>query len=114
MDDKVVKIVEFLKNAKCKNVSAYDLSENGEAKFFVLSSVQTADDNKKVADELSKNFELTDEIDGYHKGEWIILNFDKIYVHLFIQTAREHYNLDRLYKSKFIDLAKFIKKKKSK
>lgn len=114
MNDKLIEIFEFLKNEKCKNVVAFDLTENGDEKFFIIASCQTAEENKKIADDLTNNFELVDEKDGYHKGEWIILPFNKLLVHLFTNSSRAKYNLDRLYKSKEIDIAKFLKKKKSK
>ncbi len=112
--ERIIKICEFLKSSRCKNVATFDLTENGEPKFFVVASATNPDENKKVADELCKKFQLDGERDGYHKGEWIILCFSNIYVHLFTLAARSRYNLDRLYKSKEIDLAKFLKKKKSK
>ena len=114
MNEQLLKICELLKKCKCKNVATFDLTENGEAKFFVVASCLNAVENKKVANELCENFELTGEKDGYHKGEWIILRFANIYVHLFIVSARTKYNLDRLYKNREIDLIKYVKKKKSK
>ncbi len=114
MNEQLIKIYEMLKKFKCKNVATFDLTENGETKFFVIASCLNADDNKKVADELCKNFDLIGEKDGYHKGEWIILRFSNIYVHLFISTIRTKYNLDRLYKNREIDLVKYLKKQKSK
>ena len=114
MNEQLLKICELLKKCKCKNVATFDLTENGEAKFFVIASNVNPDDNKKVANELCENFELIGEKDGFHKGEWIILRFANIYVHLFVVSARIKYNLDRLYKNKEIDLAKYLKKQKSK
>ncbi len=114
MKDNLIKIVEFLKSFKCKNVAVFDLSEDDESKFFVVASAPTSNDTKKLADELSILINYNDEKDGYCKGDWIILNADPIVVHLFTYAERSRYNLDKLYKSKEIDLFKEIKKKKSK
>ena len=115
MNEKLVKVVEFLKTLKCKNVSTFDLSDEGGEKFFVIVSAISSTDTKKVADELCTLMKFDkDRLDGYHKGEWIILDDDPIIVHIFTSNERAKYNLDRLYKSKEIDVLKSIKKKKSK
>lgn len=114
MNEKLLKIFEFMKENKCKSIATFDLTENGDEKFFVVASLPNAEENKKAADLLCDKFDSDAEKDGYHKGEWIILTFGNIYVHLFTLASRARFNLDRLYKSKEIDLVKFMKKKKSK
>lgn len=114
MNAKLVATVEYLKTLKCKNLATFDLSENGEEKFFILVSAANCDETKKVADELCAFLKYEGDRDGYHKGEWIVINDEAIIVHIFTLADRAKYNLDRLYKSKEIDVLKTIKKKKSK
>lgn len=114
LNEKLLAVVEALKAAKCKDISSFNLTDDGEEKFFVLASAPTSDDTKKVADILCEKFECVGEKDGYFKGEWIIMNFEPVIVHIFTQAHRAKYNLDRLYKSKEVDVLKYIKKKKSK
>ncbi len=114
MNTQLVKIVEFLKTQKCKNISTFDLSDESAEKFFVVVSCQNNLETKKLADELSLFLKYDKEKDGYHKGEWIILDVDPIIVHIFTVVDRAKYNIDRLYKSKEIDVLKSLKKKKSK
>lgn len=114
MKDELVKLVEYLKKIKCKNISTFDLSENGEEKYFIIVSATSCDETKKIADEVCEFIGYDKEKDGYHKGEWIILNAEPMIIHIFTATERAKYNLDRLYKSKEIDVLKPLKKKKSK
>lgn len=114
LNEKLLAIIETLKSAKCKDISSFDLTDNGEEKFFVLASAPNTDDTKKIADIMCEKFDCIGEKDGYFKGEWIILNFEPVMLHIFNQAHRTKYNLDRLYKSKEIDVLKYIKKKKSK
>lgn len=113
-NEKLLAIIESLKSAKCKDISSFDLTDNGEEKFFVLASTPNAVETKRVADMMCEKFECIGEKDGYFKGEWIILNFEPVVLHIFTQAYRTKYNLDRLYKSKEVDVLKYIKKKKSK
>ena len=114
MREILAKIVEFLKSAKCKNISTFDLSENGEEKYFIIASAANCDDAKRAADDLAAQIKYDGEKDGYHKGEWIILNAQPIIIHIFTAAERAKYNLDRLYKSKEINVLKPLKNKKSK
>jgi len=108
----LLKIYEFLTNQKCKKVSVFDISENDLPKFIVVANNVNATENRKVADDFADAFGYLNKIDGYHKGEWIIFDMDSIIVHMFLPMQREKYNLDRLYRAREIDLAKFIQKKK--
>ena len=57
-------------------------------------------ENKKFADQMREDFKMEGDIEGYNKGEWIIFDFDDVIVHSFIPSAREKYNLDKLWKNK--------------
>ena len=48
MKEELVKLVEYLKKIKCKNISTFDLSENGEEKYFVIVSATSCDETKKI------------------------------------------------------------------
>ena len=52
------------------------------------------------------------DIEGYNKGEWILFDFDDVIVHSFIPSAREKYNLDKLWQNKKVNIAKQSKKSK--
>lgn len=112
LSKELVKVFEFLNEEKCKKISVFDISENEDIKFLVLANNTSANDNRKVADSFAEKFCYLGKIDGYHKGEWIIFDLDDIVIHLFVTSQREKYNLDRLYRSKEIDLAKILQKKK--
>jgi ribosome-associated protein len=108
----LLKIYELLVNEKCKKISVFDISEKDMPKFLVLANNPNPNENRRVADVLSEETGYLKKIDGYHKGEWIIFDFNDIIVHLFLTTQREKYNLDRLYRAKEIDLLKILQKKK--
>ena len=108
----LVKIYEFLTEQKCKKIAVFDISENDVPKFLLLANNPTANENRRVADVFSEEFNFLNKIDGYHKGEWIIFDMNEIVVHLFLPSQREKYNLDRLYRAREIDLLKLLQKKK--
>ena len=38
-------------------------------------------------------------IEGYNQGEWILVDYLNFIVHIFVERAREFYDLERLWKS---------------
>jgi len=38
-------------------------------------------------------------IEGYKKADWIIIDFDKIFVHIFQPKTREKYSIEKLWKN---------------
>lgn len=37
-------------------------------------------------------------LEGYKKGDWIVVDFDKVFVHIFTEKAREKYNIEKLWR----------------
>jgi ribosome-associated protein len=36
-------------------------------------------------------------IEGYSEGRWVLLDYDELIVHVFLEEARNFYNLERLW-----------------
>lgn len=111
MDKKLQLVTNALWSLKYRNISAYDIADSGISKFLVVATAVSSNENKKLATEFAKKLNYVDKIDGWHKGEWIIFDFDEIVVHLFASGQREKYNLDKLYKGKETPIVKENKKK---
>lgn len=97
-------LVAILQENKIKNVSTYNLSSGDEEKFVILSTANKTTDSKKVAEIIAEKYNYTDKIEGFFKGEWIVFDFDKVTLHIFLPKVRDKYNLDKLYKPKKISI----------
>lgn len=71
--------------------------------YMVLATGQNTRQTKAIAEEVRR--QLRDErgarpkrIEGDREGEWILLDFLDIVVHVFTPQAREFYRLDRLWR----------------
>jgi ribosome-associated protein len=70
--------------------------------FFVICSVSNPRQGQAVCDEIEKSLkEIGDppvSIEGYDKGDWILMDFGDFLVHIFIESARSFYDLERLWR----------------
>lgn len=78
--------------------------------FFVICSVSNPRQGHAVCDEVSKQLkqmgELPISIEGYEAAEWILMDYGDFIVHLFSETARAYYDLERLWRhAKLLDAA---------
>lgn len=97
------KILIKLNEFGAKKIEILDVSQKTNlSKVFIFASVTGAENAKNIATQLQEflsqeNVEL-EHIDGHLKGEWIILDFKDIIVHIFQNEIRVKYNLEKLWK----------------
>ena len=105
MEDQIEKFYDYLAEKKCKDIAIYDLTADAEnpAIIFVVTISNTTN-NKKFASQVMADMNLEYKPEGFNKGEWILFDFGECILHCFTPNAREKYNLDKLWKSKKIQL----------
>jgi ribosome-associated protein len=100
----VEEIVNGLQEKKGKEIISLDLREieNAVTDFFVIC---TGDSNTHV-NALSGSVEeevrkaIKDKpwhIEGTTNGEWVLLDYVNVVVHIFQRSVREHYNIEGLW-----------------
>lgn len=93
--------------AEAKQAEALTLLDLGEGMSFTdyfliaggrnIRQVQAIADS--VQDELSKEGLRALHIEGYPQGEWILLDYGFLVVHVFSEKARAFYDLERLWRT---------------
>lgn len=72
------------------------------ADFFVICSGTNPRQNQAIADEvlgtMKARGERANSLEGYDNGEWILIDFGDIVVHVFDTKSRAYYDLDRLWR----------------
>ena len=82
------------------------------ADYFVIASATSNPHVKSLADdvedELAKLGVFASHIEGRATG-WILLDFNDVIVHVFLNESREYYNLERLWAdAKQVDISALI------
>lgn len=71
------------------------------AEYFVICTAGSTSQIRALGDECEKAAELLGETvhhrEGRDAGNWVLLDFSDVVVHLFLEETREFYNLERLW-----------------
>ncbi|MEO0185449.1 MAG: ribosome silencing factor [candidate division WOR-3 bacterium] len=87
----------LISNKKGEDIVIFDLRDISPiADFFLIATGLSNIHNKTIADYLSE-YEMPDHIEGVEEGNWILLDYIDVIVHIFSKEAREFYGLERLW-----------------
>ncbi len=110
----VNRIIELAEDKKGENISILDLKGlNYIADYFVIVSGDSSPHCEAIADNIEKELRL-EGVWATHREQdrgsnWSLLDYSDVVVHVFEQTTREFYALERLWGD-----ALFTKEKKTK
>ena len=96
--------------AACLDKKAEDLSllelEQGSGAFtdyFVICSGTNPRQVQAISDEVELRLKRAsvypNSIEGYKQAEWVLIDYVDFVVHIFSESARRYYDLERLWKS---------------
>jgi ribosome-associated protein len=95
--------VDALEDRKGEDVRVIDISEISTlADYFIIAGgtninqVQAMADN--VQEVLGRAGHMTKNVEGYETGNWILLDFGDIIVHVFDNENRLFYDLERIWR----------------
>jgi ribosome-associated protein len=74
------------------------------ADTFVICTGANQRQVQAIADEVGQRLkkdagELPISLEGYTQGEWVLADYGDLLVHIFSPTAREYYDLERLWRN---------------
>jgi len=95
--------VKAAESKKAEGIRVLDLRPiTTFADFFVLCNGTNQRQVQAIADEVVREMKLVGErpasTEGYSNGEWILLDYGDLVVHVFSEKSRIYYDLDRLWR----------------
>ncbi len=96
------KIVNILDKKKASDIKMLSVnSRTVIADYFVIATANSTTQVKSLADEVEYKMGLCGvsprHADGVGAGEWSVLDYSSVIVHVFLKSAREFYKLDKLW-----------------
>ena len=97
------KITELLMDKKAKDPVILDVREiTLVSDYFVIVTGTSVTHVQALANHLVTSLKETYNFSPLHKegldtGNWVLLDYDSVIVHIFLEETREFYNLERLW-----------------
>lgn len=83
------------------DVRGLDISSSSVADYFVIVSGTSERHVKGIADKVKQELEKLQEtplsVSGYEQGEWVLIDYGDLVVHIFFEPMRQYYGLDELW-----------------
>ena len=112
----VATVVRACQEKKAENITVLQLDEqaSGFTDYFVVCSGSNPRQVQAIADEVDKSLSADGiepkHIEGYNQAEWLLMDYVDFVVHIFSESARKFYDLERLWKTATrIDPAELLK-----
>jgi ribosome-associated protein len=103
-DDLLANIIKGIEDVKGANIDILDLREidNAVCDYFIIcngnSNTQVVAISNSIQKVVSK--ELKDKpwhVEGLENGEWVLMDYVNIVVHVFQEHIREYYDIENLW-----------------
>ncbi|MBR1814076.1 MAG: ribosome silencing factor [Lachnospiraceae bacterium] len=107
---------DALQEKKGEKISVLDISDVSViADYFLISHGENINQVQAMADAVQESLEkhgyMCRQVEGYLSGNWILLDFGEIVVHIFSKEERRFYDLERIWRDgKRIDMENESKK----
>lgn len=101
----VATAINACESKKAENISILQMQKSSSSftDYFVISSGTNPRQVQTIADEvelqLKRQGVYPNSIEGYQRGEWILIDYVDFVVHVFHEPTRKFYDLERLWKA---------------
>lgn len=115
-DQKILEqIIRSLDTQKAEDILVLDIEkESGFADYFIIASGLNPVHVQALASYIEGDLKKLDSdwnarIEGAKEGEWILMDYGPIIVHIFIDQERSYYNLEKLWgDAKEVDISTYL------
>ena len=103
--DKTTAIIAALEDIKAMDIEIIDTSKLSPLfERMIVASAQSTRQTRALADSVEKKLKELGEdplsVEGEKSGEWILLDFGEVLVHVMQPAVRAYYNLEELWGAK--------------
>lgn len=102
MDERVKSIVDILERLKAEDILVLNFEKKSSlCDRMVICTARSDKNGKAIADGIElKLKEFGEEklgLEGYNEGNWILMDFGDILVHILLKETREYYKLEQVW-----------------
>jgi len=93
-------IASIIDQNKGHNIVTFDVHDKTIiAKHMIIASGDSSRHVKALAEHIIKNLKQYEKIDveGINEGNWVVLSFQNVMIHIFKPEVREYYKIEELW-----------------
>lgn len=95
--------LEHVLELKALDAVVYDVNDSSNIADFILVASGTSNRHTRgivdnVKEKLSAIGINPDRIEGYQDGEWIVMDYSNVILHIFFEPKRQYFRIDDLFK----------------
>lgn len=104
-DQLLSKIKGIISDIKGLDIVDVDLQgRSSVSEFLVVCSGTSTAHTQGISDNIYLQLKqeggiLPLGIEGYNEGRWILMDYNAVIVHIFVENIREDYNIEKLYEA---------------
>lgn len=100
--ERVTRVAQALYDKKAMGIEVLDISEvTSIGNYFVICTCTSSTQVKACADEVEEKMDeigiRPNHLEGYSGGNWILMDYGDIIVHIMNEETHEFYSLERLW-----------------
>ena len=97
-------ITQAALDLKAINLIRFDMENTSSLSDFVIICHGTSTTHVRgIADNISLNCKKADVlplgVEGYEEGEWVLMDYNSVIVHIFLEETREIFNLEEIFET---------------
>ncbi|HCU22238.1 MAG TPA: ribosome silencing factor [Candidatus Atribacteria bacterium] len=115
--EKCLIVLEVADEKKMQDVVVLDLRNVFPvADYWIIGSAATFIQTKAIAEEIKKTLDSYSvqpfHIEGFDAGEWILMDYGDVIVHIFREEERQYYQLEKLWRNAHLVYSKELQANK--
>jgi ribosome-associated protein len=105
LKSQITEAISACNEKKAEELTILELEKNSGAftDYFVICSGTNPRQIQAISDEvelrLKRKGVYPNNIEGYRQAEWVLIDYVDFVVHVFSESARKYYDLERLWRS---------------
>ncbi len=95
-------VVDALEDVKATDISVLDVAKmTSLTSYMIIASGSSNRQTRALADNVQKKLKEQGVeplgVEGENEGEWVLVDFGDIVVHIMLPATRDYYNLEQLW-----------------
>ena len=100
--EEVIGAVRAAEEKQGSDLVLLDLAQTSFTDYFLIVTARNVKQSQAISEEIRLRLGRAGlkavQVEGYHQGDWILMDYGSLVVHIFSEKARAFYDLERLWR----------------